>query len=224
MYTCADPTKPIASQPGYVDCDINNDGVNDVLGHGERSWIDLDGIMDDAGADTSNGANALKNWIKGVGVPTLAYHTWLGGQTGVAKTIFKTVEDYAKGKVALVPVYDAICDDNPEDKPECIATAHQGLNPEPVDNPVKVSPGADHYFHIMGFSAFYITCVDDGNKKNTCPGATQLIQDNVDAKIWDKNTKIKAIEGYFVSNYPFDLGNPGTGGFDVGVYIVSLTP
>lgn len=223
LYTCADPTLPISSQPGKIDCDIDNDGVNDVLGHGDRSWLDLDGIINDnAQTDTSNGAKALKNWIQGIGVPTLAVHTWLGGQTGVATSIFKTVDDYAKGKVAIVPVYNYICDTNPENKQACYDGAHLGMNPVPTDNPVKVSPGASYYFHIVGFSAFYITCVDDGGA-NKCPGAKQLIQDNVDEKIWSKSIKIKSIEGYFIDNYPFDIGNPGTGGVDVGVHIVSLS-
>lgn len=223
LYTCADPTIDLSLQPGKIDCDINNDQVNDVLGHGDRSWLDLDGGLTSAEADTSNGAKALKNWIMGIRVPTLATHTWLGGQSGVATSIFKTVNDYAKGKVALVPVYNQLCDTNPDYKQACKDAAHNGITPVPTDYPVKPSPGADYYFHIVGFSAFYITCVDDGNGKNVCPGAKQLIQDNVNEGIWDKNKKIKSIEGYFIDNYPFDIGNPGTGGVDVGVHIVSLS-
>ncbi len=36
-------------------------------------------------------------------------------------------------------------------------------------------------------------------------------------------SSVKTIEGYFVEGYPFDLGNPGTGGDDLGVYVISLT-
>ena len=226
LYSCADPLLPISDQPGKVDCDINDDGVNDVLGHGDRSWLDLDGGLTGADSDDSNGAKAFKNWIQGILVPPLAIHTWLGGQTGVATSIFKTVDKYAKGNVAIVPVYNAICDKglvSAGNMQSCKDAAHLGINPVPTDNPVKLSPGASYYFHIVGFSAFYITCVDDGGGKNLCPGAAQLIKDNVNEGIWDKNVKIKSIEGYFVNNYPFDLGNPGTGGVDVGVHIVSLS-
>lgn len=241
LYTCADPTKPLTDQPGKIDCDLNNDQINEVLGHGERSWLDLDGGLTDAGDGgnpnttvDSNGAKALKSWIDGVGVPPLAIHTWLGGQSGVASSIFREVDKVVVGKVALVPVFDGWCDTNPDSKPECIKQVHDmeklvtpKLWAAADHEPIKTSPGADNYYHIIGFSAFYVTCVDDGGGANKCPGAVQLINDNSSAGgPWaDKkgNIKIKSIEGYFINNYPFDLGNPGAGGADVGVHIVSLS-
>lgn len=221
IWTCADPTIPYDPASGLIDCDIDNDGTNDVFGHGDRSWLDLDGGLEGpADTDDSNGAKALKNWINGIGVPTLAIHTWLGGQTGVATSIFQTVSKLSNPLV-VIPVFNAICDSLPGDNPACYATAHAGLDPEPQDNPVKVSPGATSYFHIVGFSAFYITCVDDGGGANKCPGAKAFIAGlNI-----DKNNppKLKTIEGYFIEGYPFEVGSPGTGGVDAGIHIISLS-
>jgi hypothetical protein len=249
LYTCAIPTGSpnrlspdhatnLQLQPTKIDCDLNWDGINDVLGQGDRSWLDLDGGLtcQSDSCITSNGASALKNWIKGIGVPTLSIHTWLGGQTGVATTIFKTVNTEVKGKVAIVPVFDGWCGVNPDNDtsiPGCIKTVHDAeyaIDPSLVGTdhePIKTSPGAGEYFHIIGYSAFYVTCVDDGSGKNSCPGAVNLINENTKpgglwASLGKNNIKIKSIEGYFVKNYPLDNA-PGTGGVDMGLYIVSLS-
>lgn len=251
LYTCAIPTGSpyalstdhatnLALQPTKIDCDLNWDGINDVLGQGDRSWLDLDGglpcVTDDCLTKNSNGANALKDWIKGINIPTLAIHTWLGGQTGVATTIFKTVDTEAKGKIAYIPVFDGWCAVNPDDdtsSPGCIQTVHNAeaaVDPSLVGvdhEPIRKSPGAGEYFHIIGYSAFFVTCVDDGGGKNTCPGAVKMIEENTKpgglwASLGKNNIKIKSIEGYFVKNYPIDNA-PGTGGVDMGLYIVSLS-
>ncbi|MRS05019.1 hypothetical protein EG832_17660, partial [bacterium] len=137
FFYCADPTNPTIRPPGVpsdipltalIDCDLNNDGVNDVLAQGDRSWLDLDGGLDDASdnATTSNGANALKAWIKGIGVPKLAIHTWLGGQSGVATTIYKTIdtEVVQQYRVSMIPVFDFNCPVNPDGMPSCIKDVH----------------------------------------------------------------------------------------------------
>lgn len=257
FYFCADPLDPTVRPPGVpldipldalMDCDLNNDGVNDVLAQGDRSWLDLDGGLENASddANTSNGANALKQWIIGNGVPKLAIHTWLGGQTGVATTIYKTVdtEVVKKNRVSLIPVFDGWCPVNPDldtSSPSCIKRVHDAelaKNPELVPGypdvvdidhePIKVSPGAGEYFHIIGFSAFFVTCVDDGGGPNKCPGAKEVIAVNTDiGGAWESmkgNIKIKSLEGYFIDNFPLDQGVPGTGGVDMGLYTVSLLP
>jgi hypothetical protein len=116
----------------------------------------------------------------------------------------------------MVPVFNGICDGNPEGKPACETTLH-----DPIPGEEKVVPTggtSTTYFHIAGFSSFYLTCVDDGGG-NKCPGAKAWLALPGNSGL--KN--IKTIEGYFVKDYPVDLGNPGTGGVDVGVTIVSLT-
>jgi hypothetical protein len=221
-YVCAEPNvTPLPA--GTVDCDLDDDGVNDVFGHGDRSWLDLDGGLDSTEWKDVNGARALRDWVKGVNVPTTAIHTWLGGQTGVVTKIFQDVDDYVVGEVAVIPVFNAICDRYPDDA--CKAIAHAGEDdPKPTDYPVKVSAGANSYFHIIGFSAIYVTCVDDGSGSNTCPGARKFIDDNIAKLGWKPNTKLKSLEGYFVENYPFSTGEIGNGSASVGIRIVSLMP
>jgi hypothetical protein len=221
-YVCAEPNvTPLPA--GTVDCDLDDDGVNDVFGHGDRSWLDLDGGLDSTEWKDVNGARALRDWVKGVNVPTTAIHTWLGGQTGVVTKIFQDVDDYVVGEVAVIPVFNAICDRYPDDA--CKAIAHAGEDdPKPTDYPVKVSAGANSYFHIIGFSAIYVTCVDDGSGSNTCPGARKFIDDNIAKLGWKPNTKLKSLEGYFVENYPFSAGEIGNGSASVGIRIVSLMP
>ena len=137
--------------------------------------------------------------------------------------IFQDVDDYVVGEVAVIPVFNAICDHYPDQA--CIDIAHANEpEPKPTDYPVKVSAGANSYFHIIGFSAIYITCVDDGAGSNTCPGARKFIDDNIAKLEWKTNTKLKSIEGYFVENYPFKMGEIGDGSVSVGIRIVSLMP
>jgi hypothetical protein len=200
---------------GSMDCDLNNDGVNEVFGGGDRSWMDLNG--------GGGGAADMKNWITNGYNGTLSIHTWLAGQSGVETSVYNTVQDVINRypptyPVVLVPVFNGICDQNPNGKPICESNLH---NPIPPEEKVIPSGGTQTtYFHIAGFSALYLTCVDSGGE-NKCPGAKAFLSAN--KKNPDVPKKIKSIEGYFISNYPFDLGSPGSGGVDVGIHIVSLT-
>jgi hypothetical protein len=196
---------------GDMNCDLNSDGINEVFGGANRSWLDLDG--------GGGGAADMKSWITDGFDGTIMTHTWLAGQSGVDTSIYKTTQMYINTHptypVVLVPVFDGICDGNPEGNPICELALH---DPVPGEENVVASNGVSNtYYHIAGFSAFYLTCIDDGGG-NKCPGATAFLSlpGNEDLK------NIKTIEGYFISGYPFDLDNPGTGGVDVGVRIVSL--
>lgn len=196
---------------GTVDCDLNNDGVNDIGLDGDRSWLDLSGA--------GGGANDLKTWIRYGYSDPIHMHTWIPEQSGVDTSIFMAVNDYQVGRVVLVPVFNAICEGDPMSpaNQNCLTTAHVEvpLDPGDVDTIVYTSGTSTKYFHIVGFANFYITCVDAGSGKG-CPGHDAAVA----AKIIDKNRK--SIEGYFVSGYPIQ-GLAGTGGVDVGVYVVSLT-
>jgi hypothetical protein len=199
---------------GDLNCDINGDGTDEVFGGGDRSWLDLDG--------EGGGAADLKNWIIDGYDGVLHIHTWLAGQAGVADSVYKAVQTYVNEHpaypVVLVPVFNALCDGNPLDNPSCI-TVIPAHDPIPSEETIVTSGGTSTtYFHIAGFSALYITCIDDGGG-NKCPGAKAFL-----ALPGNEGLKnIKLIEGYFVDGYPFDLGNPGTGGIDAGVSIISLT-
>jgi hypothetical protein len=171
-------------------CDINGDGINEVFGGGDRSWLDLSG--------GGGGASDLSNWITNGFSGSIGIHTWLGGQTGVATSVYHSINDVInryppKFPIVLLPVFDGICDANPNDKPSCETVLH---NPVPPEEKVVTSSGAANYFHIAGFSTFYLTCVDDGGA-NKCPGATEFLNLNPGLK------NLKTIEGYFVKDYPW---------------------
>ncbi len=70
-FYCQDP--PNSGEPdGALDCDYDDDGVNDLLAAGDRSWLDLDG--------GGGGSSELVDWING-GFPGEVYiHTWFGGR------------------------------------------------------------------------------------------------------------------------------------------------
>lgn len=196
---------------GSLVCDLNGDGVNDVLAGGDRSWLDLNG--------GGGGAADIKSWVLYGYAPGVSIHTWLAGQSGVDTSIYKAVQDVINRypptyPVVEVPVFNGICDQNPNTKPGCETILH---NPVPAAENVVTSGGAStYYFHIAGFGTLYLTCVDDGGT-NKCPGAKEFLKKNPSLG------KIKSIEGYFVSNYPYEAGNSGTGGVDVGQHTVSLT-
>ncbi|MEJ5201967.1 MAG: pilus assembly protein TadG-related protein [Anaerolineales bacterium] len=196
---------------GTVDCDLNNDGVNDIGLDGDRSWLDLSGA--------GGGASDLKRWIRYGYDNPIYVHTWIPEQSGVDTSVYNAVNDYQVGKVVLVPVFNAICQGDPlkPSNQNCLTTAHTSmpLGPGDVDTVVYTSGASTKYFHIVGFANFYITCVDAGSNSK-CPGHDAAVA----AKIVEKNRK--SIEGYFVSGYPVQ-GLAGTGGVDVGVYIISLT-
>lgn len=202
-----DPCYPV----GNIQCDINGDGINDVFAGGKRSWLNLDG--------GSGSASELKNWVTGdVKPPSIAIHWWLAGSTATDASVYHAV-DGLDFPLMMIPVFDGICNHYPDlmNPAEPCLNYPRSHPPTPVDELVIDGVGAD-YFHIIGFSAFYVTCVSSGGKNN-CPGAQAFIDLN-SAEI-SKN--MKSIEGYFVSNYPFDIGGSGTGGVDVGVHIISLT-
>lgn len=198
---------PCLSGGGSINCDINGDGIDDVITGGAKSWLDLNG--------GGGGAAQLKDWVNGNNVPEIAVHYWLGGQQGNDTTVYKAVEGLTNPLV-LIPVFNGYCTTNPDAMPSCELTIH---DPVPSEEKVIAVGGSSAYFHIAGISAFYVTCVDDGGK-GKCPGSQAFLNLPQNAAL--KNS-VKTIEGYFVSNPPIDSGSSGTGGVDVGVHIISLT-
>jgi hypothetical protein len=81
-FYCQDP--PNSGLPaGTLDCDYNNDGINDLLAGGDRSWLDLSG--------GGGGASDMSDWILNGFPAEINIHTWLGGQTGVANSVFQNI-------------------------------------------------------------------------------------------------------------------------------------
>jgi hypothetical protein len=188
------------SQGGILDCDFDDDGDDDLIANGDRSWLDLNG--------GGGGASELSDWIDNGFSGDLNEHTWLGGQPGVANSVFQTVGDHV-GEIVLVPVFDIICDDYPD--PDCASDIH------PQDT-ILTSAGGSYYFHVVSFAAFYISCVNaPGVPGPNCPGHDVA----VDLGVIDNNTK--TIEGYFVIGVDPNLDSDCEGGLDLGVYTLQLT-
>jgi len=179
---------------GSIHCDFNDDGILDVEGGANRGWLLLDGT----------GASDLSNIIR-YGYPNpLTLPQWFPGKNGVSASVFDTVSDI-RYKIALVPVFNAMCSDTtgsalPTDCPEYV-----------TGDLVKVGSGSQTYYRVPSFAAFVVTCVSKTSAQK-CPGKKYS---NIDHNI-------STIEGYFINGYSAGSAiDPG--GFDLGVYIISLT-
>jgi len=210
---CQDP--PHSGKPaGALNCDVNNDGINDVIVGGNRSWLDLDG--------GGGGAASLKCWVNGGCPTTVNYHTWYGGQTGTTADVFQTVANHV-GQTFVVPIFNKYC--NQQGLPQNVCP---GL--WDAQDTVVVSGGTSVlYYHVITFAMFHVTCVDYGGHAvaepgikivgNKCP--KELALDN--AGFYTKPSSLKSIEGYFVQGAPGGVsGRPGDG-MDAGAYTVYLT-
>lgn len=196
-----------------INCDLNGDGRNEIESGGNRGWLNL--------SQDSSGVPNLTDWIYPPGVnKPITIHTWLSGVNGNKTPVYTALKTRI-GDVVLVPVFNELCanvpdETNPADP--CIQKAHATFPLTPGETEL-VLPGspAKPMFHIVGFAPFYITCVYS-KSSDKCPGFDLAASLNPSLK---NNTN--TVEGYFVSGYPFQLENPGTGGVDVGIHIISLT-
>ena len=191
-----------------VDCDLNNDGRMDIEGQGNRSWLDLDG--------GGGGAAEMKDWIKNGLNQKVVIHTWFSSQPGNDQTLYSALNTRV-GQVVFIVVFNQICDDNPDAKPECKTAAHANFPLDPGESDIVVAGSSKTYFHAVGYAAFYITCVHSNNG-DKCPGFDRAVVVNPSIK-----NNVNSVEGYFVSGYPFPQSDTSGGGVDMGNYIVSLT-
>ena len=197
---CQDPVTGLPTTG--LDCDLDDDMVNDIFAGGDRSWLDLGG--------GGGGASNLSNWILNGFSGTLNMHTWLGGQTGVANSIFQSAEQRV-GDVVVLPVFDMFCDLGTPSI-NCSSLYHYGTDSEVID-------GGSLYYHIVTFSAFRITCVDAPGARppGGCPGHNAVKAVNPGL-----HPNFRTIEGYFIHGYvPGLSGKPG-GGIDAGAYSIYL--
>jgi hypothetical protein len=182
---------------GTLVCDFNNDGILDLTGGGDRGWLAMDG---------SNGASSLIDILVSGYPNPVTLPQWFPSDLGAKASAFGKSKGLLEGKVALVPVYNAYC----------LSTTAEGI---PTKCPtsykagdlVTSGPGTPTYVRVTGFAPFVVTCISSkpGEK---CPAKTV-------AKL-DHNTR--TFEGYFVSGYIGGL-EIEPGGFELGIYIISLT-
>ncbi len=190
------------SQGGYLPCDLDGDGDDDLVANGDRSWLDLDG--------GGGGSSELIDWINGGFGGTIVENTWLGGQSGAAVDVFHEAGRHV-GEIVAIPVFNVFCDDYPD--PRCSSLIQPG-------DTIVTSAGGNYYYRIVTFAAFFISCVDPnppGWPNQKCPGHELA----TDYGVIPHNSK--TIEGYFVSGIIPGLGGgtPG-GGIDTGVYTLKL--
>lgn len=192
---CQDP--PNSGLPaGTLDCDLDNDGTDDLMLGGDRSWLDLSG--------GGGGANELRDWIENGFDDPIVPHTWFAGQSGVAVSVYHSAEE-REGDVVLIPVFTAYCEGLPAE--ECPGLVH-------AEDTTVVSPSASQlYYHVLSYSPFRITCVSTSAGQH-CPGKDWARSVNPSIK---PNTK--SIEGYFIQDY---YGSGACDGPYAGVYTVYL--
>lgn len=213
------------SDGGLVDCDFDGDGSDDYISSDNRGWADLDGNTaayqcDPEGDNSSEGATELQYWItNGYDCP-FSIHTWVGDQSGVAVSSFKEVEDRRKiNPIVVLPIFDDSCPTDPETSSEC--TFHTGPRPPDGDGDlVHDFTSTPNYYHIIRFSAFYITCVQ--TKKGDCPGAQTFFDNNEELIKSTQGVGVdyNAIEGYFLKGYV--PGLMGSCGYDPNMDVFSV--
>jgi hypothetical protein len=204
-------SKPERGTPtGTLDCDLDNDGIDDVLAGGNRSWLDLSG--------GGGGASELRDWIWNGFQGDIQTHTWFGGQTGVENSVFQAVGDII-GSIVWLPVFDSYCEGDP--LTVCPSSYHTNLPDPPYDgghDTIVYSGGTSQvYFHVIQFSAFRITCVVAPGVPHTCasPGRNLAMAANPSLH-WGS---IKTIEGYFLEDYG---GSGKCQGPNVGIHTIYL--
>ena len=186
------------SAGGNVDCDFDNDGTDDLLFGGNRSWLDLNG--------EGGGASELIGWITGGYPDPISIHTWMPGQTGVETSTFKAVREIV-GTECLLPVYDAMTDQGPPGPYE--------YHTDPVIRDEIIIGTGNDYYHIISFAIFVPTCVTTvGNE-----GCTLYEIGRDDHTLAPQD---KTIEGYFKEGYVTGLKGKATTGLDVGTFTVFL--
>jgi hypothetical protein len=213
---------------GTITCDYDGDGEIDVIDGADRGWLNLNG---GPGND-----NELVKWIlKEEDAGTVYAHKWYPGVTGAHGSSFDAVGDIV-GSVVLLPVVDGYCADQnisavDEMDPNCFNDI--ASHPDPAEIPeedsftwgddISLGVGKSDYYHVIGFVAFYISCVEDPNAGADgieCPGHTQLELNSPPFPTINANDI--SIEGYLLSGYTWDTGGADPDAFDGLVNIILL--
>ncbi len=194
-------------ETGVIECDLDGDGEIDVLGGGDRSWLDLDG--------GGGGANELRDWIRNGFSPELTTHTWVPGQRGTANSIFQAAATRI-GDIVVLPIFDMFCTGDMSGS-DCATRVHTG---DPNDTIVPMT-GASTNVHIISFSGFGITCVKAPGVAGSCPGWQRF--QTLNSSNPQINPSFKSIEGYFIHGFVPGVGGGEPGIPDGGVYVLLLT-
>jgi hypothetical protein len=208
-----DPEDITTITTGTIDCDLDNNGIDELMAGGARSWVDLNG--------SGGGASELSNWLQ-YGFPDpIPPHTWLPEEAGVATSIFKDAAAYVLGEDVVLPVFNKVCDGYPNifSDPELDQACHYG----PDDDRSKATSNMN--FHVITFSQFHVTCVQTAKNKaedeNHTPGFKDCPGHELAVSVGSIDENDKTIEGYFTVDQIYGYG--GSGEFiDTGAFVVVL--
>lgn len=228
---------PPDSEISVIDCDIDDDGINELKSGGDRSWLDLNGNDGSGG-----GAQELKNWLTGGYAPPIDIHTWLpsssGGKTSAYLAVIKQCEDDSPdcivGKDVILPVFDKYCNGTPTIYPLSYAQESRSYCEAGANDHMGLIDNGSRNYHVISFSKLHVTCIQAGKhaygepelelgKNDPCPGynaAATKSDTNPNPSLDDND---KTIEGYFLSEQI--TGYAGSGNFvDAGAFVVVLVP
>lgn len=193
---CYDPV----DNPDGVICDIDGDGVNDIISLAARGWLSLDDHCD---------TNTLIDWIdETITPPDIGEGYWLSNCGAVSTNIYHAIKPLIP-KDFRVPVYNKQC-------PKTLPSIECPLLWEVGDNEDLVITGVGHKaYRIVAFGLFRVTCVKD-KLHDVCP-FREFIENN--GSYPTTGNSDKSIEGYFIEG-SFPSG--GGGGFDYGYYVIHL--
>ena len=188
------------TNPTGVICDIDGDGINDVISMAARGWLSL---------DDNCSTKPLIDWIDGtVTPPDIGYGYWLSNCAAVNAAVYHAVKELVPREFRI-PIYNKQCPNAPPSS-QCPLLWEAGDNEDLIIN------GVGHKsYRIVGFGLFTITCVND-KIKDVCP-FRDFIENNEGYPA--QSNKVKSMEGYFIEG-TFPSG--GGGGVDFGFYVVHL--
>ncbi len=216
---------PAGSKIQVIDCDIDDDGINELKAGGDRSWLDLDG--------PSGGANELKYLLTGGYAPPIDIHTWLPNASGSVASAFNAVAKQCNddpinclvGKDVVLPVFNKYCNTYPTVFPISRDDETSTYCEAGEDDVLDLINNGTNNYHIISFSTFHVTCVQIGRNKGLsesgpnkgCPGHDSAVTNK---SIEDND---KTLEGYFIDEQITGYG--GSGGYvNTGSFVVVLVP
>ena len=229
-FVCGDPEEV----PSEINCDWFDDGTqrNQLYTGANRGWLNLEG--------SSSGESNVIDWIENGLEVSLQDHMWLNGVPGDRPGTYASLETRV-GEVVWVPVFNVICDANPDDKPICYQAAHfesyyteeeledvvpypcieyqdDGYTCEVPLSIIREGGTSQYYYHIISFVPFMITCTEGSVEEYNfdCPGriAAEMINPNRPGELqW---SSVKTLEGYFIDPGSLPAGDAVHTGADLG--------
>ncbi len=189
-------------------CDIIGDKKLEILSGGNRGYVYLDTII-----------NSIPQYLDDPNI-SMKSHSWLGGHPGGIRAVEVKMEPDFNGMVVMIPVYNYLCDTDPQTQPSqaCMTSAHTDPRPplpDDGDDFSNMKKNKKYYFHVVAFSPFYVSCV---SKSGNCPGYKL-------AQTQDSTLKSNEgiIEGYFISDYNVSLDPTQDCSINLGNCSVSLS-